>query len=179
MNEDTKTYTTNTIPIPDIPVPMSNSPETHNMSLDSSGLDLDQSLLDNISNDDVISEDILYQVAKQLVSNTELQNAIDKGINDGVLDTSSIQDVMDISNASQSSNSSFSVSFLFYTVSVLYEVFIRKTSHPILLNKALKLFDLMVEWSFFRLLKGPQLGAEINGRRKLQNHHSSKFFKFF
>lgn len=111
MNEDTKTYTTNTIPIPDIPVPMSNNspPETHSMSLDSSGLDLDQSLLDNISNDDVISEDILYQVAKQLVSNTELQNAIDKGINDGVLDTSSIQDVMDISNASQSSNSSFSV----------------------------------------------------------------------
>ncbi|ERL86208.1 hypothetical protein D910_03619, partial [Dendroctonus ponderosae] len=106
MNEDTKTYTTNTIPIPESPVQVLNNPEASNLNLDASGLDLDQSILDNINND-MISEDILYQVAKQLVSNTELQNAIDKGINEGVLDTSGIQDAMDISSQmSQSSNSS-------------------------------------------------------------------------
>ncbi|ENN78709.1 hypothetical protein YQE_04881, partial [Dendroctonus ponderosae] len=106
MNEDTKTYTTNTIPIPESPVQVLNNPEASNLNLDASGLDLDQSILDNINND-MISEDILYQVAKQLVSNTELQNAIDKGINEGVLDTSGIQEAMDISSQmSQSSNSS-------------------------------------------------------------------------
>ncbi|XP_050307605.1 death-inducer obliterator 1 isoform X2 [Anthonomus grandis grandis] len=91
MNEDTKTYTTNTIPIPDVPMSLNSNVESTNLNLDGSGLDLDQSILDNINND-MISEDILYQVAQQLVSNTELQNAIDKGINDGVLDTSSIMD---------------------------------------------------------------------------------------
>lgn len=113
MNEDTKTYTTNTIPIPESPVHLASSAETNTLNLDASGLDLDQSILDNINND-MISEDILYQVAQQLVSNTELQNAIDKGINEGVLDTSGIQDAMDMSSQmSQSSNSSFSVSVLF------------------------------------------------------------------
>ncbi|KAL1497120.1 hypothetical protein ABEB36_008130 [Hypothenemus hampei] len=101
--------TTNTIAVQDTPS-MSNS-DGNGLNLDASGLDLDQSILDNINND-MISEDILYQVAKQLVSNTELQNAIDKGINEGVLDTSSIQEAMDnMSHISQSSNnSSFSES---------------------------------------------------------------------
>ncbi|KAJ8913501.1 hypothetical protein NQ315_017051 [Exocentrus adspersus] len=56
-----------------------------NLSLDATGLDIDPSLLENLNNDE-ISEDILYQVAQSLVSNPELQNAIDKGINEGVLD---------------------------------------------------------------------------------------------
>ncbi|XP_060518841.1 uncharacterized protein LOC132697387 isoform X2 [Cylas formicarius] len=99
MNEDTKTYTTNTIPIPDVNV---NTIEPTNLNLDGSGLDLDQSILDNINND-MISEDILYQVAQQLVSNTDIQNAIDKGINEGVLDTRSIQEAMEVQD--QLSNS--------------------------------------------------------------------------
>lgn len=55
-----------------------------NMNLEAAGLDLDQSILDNI-NSDMISDDILYQVAKQLVDNTDLQNAIDKSIAEGNL----------------------------------------------------------------------------------------------
>ncbi|CAG9824961.1 unnamed protein product [Phaedon cochleariae] len=75
MNEDTKTYSMDT-----------NMEQPSNLeNLDATGLDLDPTLLDNLNNDE-ISEDILYQVAKSLVSNPELQNAIDKGINDGVLD---------------------------------------------------------------------------------------------
>lgn len=111
MNEDTKTYTTNTIPIPEPAVQVVNNPDASNLNLDGSGLDLDQSILDNINND-MISEDILYQVAKQLVSNTELQNAIDKGINEGVLDTSGIQEAMNISSqmSQSSNNSTFTVS---------------------------------------------------------------------
>ncbi|XP_030765439.1 death-inducer obliterator 1 isoform X2 [Sitophilus oryzae] len=101
MNEDTKTYTTNTIPIPDTPVSVTHPLDANNLTLDGTGLDLDQTILDNINND-MISEDILYQVAQQLVSNTELQNAIDKGINEGVLDTSGLQDSMDISQVNDS-----------------------------------------------------------------------------
>lgn len=54
-----------------------------NLNLDGTGL-IDQTLLDNLNND-LIPEDILYQVAKSLVDNTELQNVIDKGINEGNL----------------------------------------------------------------------------------------------
>ncbi|XP_066147349.1 death-inducer obliterator 1 isoform X2 [Euwallacea fornicatus] len=110
MNDETRTYTTNTTAIPDVPIHLNNTADSDNLSLAESGLDLDQSILDNINND-MISEDILYQVAKQLVSNTELQNAIDKGINDGVLDTSGIQEAMDMSSqVSESSNTSTSES---------------------------------------------------------------------
>ncbi|CAH1977659.1 unnamed protein product [Acanthoscelides obtectus] len=59
------------------------------MNLDASGLDLDPTILDNLNNDE-LSEDILYQVAQSLVSNPELQNAIDKGINEGVLDPNAV-----------------------------------------------------------------------------------------
>ncbi|XP_076253902.1 protein partner of snf isoform X1 [Rhynchophorus ferrugineus] len=103
MNEDTKTYTTNTVNIPEYPIVTNNS-DSNNLTLDGTGLDLDQTILDNLNND-IMSDDILYQVAKQLVSNTELQNAIDKGINEGVLDTSGLQDTMNISHISDSDNS--------------------------------------------------------------------------
>lgn len=56
-------------------------PGDQNMPIDGTGLDLDPSLLENINNE-MISEDILYQVAQSLVSNTELQNAIDKSLNE-------------------------------------------------------------------------------------------------
>lgn len=64
-------------------------PDQTNMNLDSGGLDIDPTILDNI-NSELISDDILYQVAKSLVDNTELQNVIDKSISDGnlVLDPS-------------------------------------------------------------------------------------------
>ncbi|KAJ8975229.1 hypothetical protein NQ317_014658 [Molorchus minor] len=84
MNEDTKSYTTNTLPL-DLNNSLPETIDPNNLNLDASGLDLDPTLLDNLNNDE-ISEDILYQVAQSLVSNPELQNAIDKGINEGVLD---------------------------------------------------------------------------------------------
>ncbi|XP_074031171.1 uncharacterized protein isoform X2 [Leptinotarsa decemlineata] len=80
MNEDTKSFTMDTM--------LQHSAQNldqNNINLDGTGLDLDPTLLDNLNNDE-ISEDILYQVAQSLVSNPELQNAIDKGINEGVLD---------------------------------------------------------------------------------------------
>lgn len=63
-----------------------------NMTLDGNGLDLDPSLLENINND-LISEDILYQVAQSLVSNTELQNAIDKSLNEENLGLESVEEM--------------------------------------------------------------------------------------
>lgn len=60
-----------------------NTPDGQNV--DQIGLDLDQTLLDNINNED-LSEDLLYQVAQSLVGNSDLQNAIDKGLQEGVLD---------------------------------------------------------------------------------------------
>ncbi|XP_025831457.1 uncharacterized protein LOC108740585 [Agrilus planipennis] len=85
QNEDTKTYS-NSLVIPD-PVP-NGQPQQANVdqnsiNLEGSGLDIDP-LLENI-NSDLISEDILYQVAQSLADNTELQNAIDKSLNDGNL----------------------------------------------------------------------------------------------
>ncbi|XP_018574106.1 death-inducer obliterator 1-like isoform X2 [Anoplophora glabripennis] len=84
MNEDTKSFTTSALPL-DLNNSDPQNMDTGNLNLDTTGLDIDPSLLDNLNNDE-ISEDILYQVAQSLVSNPELQNAIDKGINDGVLD---------------------------------------------------------------------------------------------
>lgn len=81
LSEDTKSFTTSTLSMD----PVLNSSDPSNINLDGTGLDLDPTLLDNLNNDE-ISEDILYQVAQSLVSNPELQNAIDKGINEGVLD---------------------------------------------------------------------------------------------
>lgn len=86
LSEDTKSYTIGSVPIDqDL-----NNSDPSNINLDATGLDIDPSLLDNLNNDE-ISEDILYQVAKSLVSNPELQNAIDKGINEGVLDPLSVE----------------------------------------------------------------------------------------
>ena len=82
QNEDTKSFTTSLI-LPD-PTDMTSSTDQNNVNLESGGLDLDQSILDNI-NSDMISEDILYQVAKSLADNPELQNVIDKSIVDGNL----------------------------------------------------------------------------------------------
>lgn len=91
LNENTKSFTTSLV-LPDTNDISSEQQQTMdpgNMNLDAGTLDLDQSILDNI-NSDLISEDILYQVAKQLVDNTDLQNVIDKSIVDGnlVLDPS-------------------------------------------------------------------------------------------
>jgi hypothetical protein len=76
----------------------------NNITLDGNGLDLDPTLLENINND-LISEDILYQVAQSLVSNTELQNAIDKSLSEEnlVLD-STVQNVLDHKQESVSQN---------------------------------------------------------------------------
>lgn len=96
LNENTKSYTTSLV-LPDTNE-MSNAEQQNldhnNMNLEGTGLDLDQSILDNISSD-MISDDILYQVAKQLVDNADLQNVIDKSLADGnlVLDPS-IQNAM-------------------------------------------------------------------------------------
>lgn len=84
MNEDTKSFTTSALPL-DLNNSDPHNMDPNNLNLDTTGLDIDPTLLDNLNNDE-ISEDILYQVAQSLVSNPELQNAIDKGINDGVLD---------------------------------------------------------------------------------------------
>ncbi|RZC42273.1 death-inducer obliterator 1 [Asbolus verrucosus] len=66
-----------------------------NMALDGTGLDLDPTLLENI-NSDLISEDILYEVAQSLVSNTDLQNAIDKSLSeDNLVLESAVQHVME------------------------------------------------------------------------------------
>lgn len=56
-------------------------PDSDANLLDGTGLDLDPSLLDNI-NSDLISEDILSQIAQSLVSNKELQSAIDKSLSE-------------------------------------------------------------------------------------------------
>lgn len=81
LSEDTKSFTTSSLPMDQ----ELNNSDPNNINLDATGLDIDPSLLANLNNDE-ISEDILYQVAKSLVSNPEIQNAIDKGINEGVLD---------------------------------------------------------------------------------------------
>ncbi|KAK9888802.1 hypothetical protein WA026_001025 [Henosepilachna vigintioctopunctata] len=106
MTEDVKSYTTSTLPLVQTSEITSTESIDHSMALDASSLELDQSILDNINNDE-ISEDILYQVAQSLVGNTDLQNAIDKGLNEGnlVLDPA-IQE----SIAPQSVNSSLSQS---------------------------------------------------------------------
>nr|CAH7749396.1 unnamed protein product [Callosobruchus chinensis] len=85
MGDDTKSYSTSSVPMETETM----SQNMGEMNLDSSGLDLDPTILDNLNNDE-ISEDILYQVAQSLVSNPELQNAIDKGINEGVLDPNAV-----------------------------------------------------------------------------------------
>lgn len=86
MNENTNSFTTGSIPMDtEIANNDSQNLDPDSMNLDTTGLDLDPTLLDNLNNDE-LSEDILYQVAQSLVSNPELQNAIDKGINEGVLD---------------------------------------------------------------------------------------------
>lgn len=94
LNENTKSFTTSLV-LPENNE-MNNMQQNveQNINMDPTGLDLDQSILDNI-NSDLISEDILYQVAKQLVDNTDLQNVIDKSLVDGnlVLDPS-IQNVI-------------------------------------------------------------------------------------
>lgn len=100
LNENTKSFTTSLV-LPDandIGADQQQNMDQGNMNLEAGTLDLDQSILDNI-NSDLISEDILYQVAKQLVDNTDLQNVIDKSIVDGnlVLDPS-LQNVMIQSN---------------------------------------------------------------------------------
>ncbi|CAG9854881.1 unnamed protein product [Phyllotreta striolata] len=82
LNDDTKPFPMDATSL--------NNIET---ALDASGLDLDPALLENLNNDE-ISEDILYQVAQSLVSNPEIQNAIDKGINDGVLDPMTVDNVV-------------------------------------------------------------------------------------
>lgn len=84
MNEDTKSFTTSSLPL-DLNNSDPQNMDPNNLNIDATGLDIDPTLLDNLNNDE-ISEDILYQVAQSLVSNPELQNAIDKGINEGVLD---------------------------------------------------------------------------------------------
>ncbi|KAG5896282.1 hypothetical protein JTB14_033575 [Gonioctena quinquepunctata] len=96
MNEDTKSFTMDA----SLNNSVASALDPNNLNLDATGLDLDPTLLDNLNNDE-ISEDILYQVAKSLVSNPELQNAIDKGINDGVLDPMAV-DQNDVSDQSQS-----------------------------------------------------------------------------
>nr|CAI5865175.1 unnamed protein product [Callosobruchus analis] len=85
MGDDTKSYTTSSVSMET----ETTSQNMGEMNLDPSGLDLDPTILDNLNNDE-ISEDILYQVAQSLVSNPELQNAIDKGINEGVLDPNAV-----------------------------------------------------------------------------------------
>ncbi|XP_044750195.1 death-inducer obliterator 1 isoform X2 [Coccinella septempunctata] len=80
MTEDVKSYTTSTLPLVQTSEISSTESVDQNIALD----DLDQSILDNINNDE-ISEDILYQVAQSLVGNTDLQKAIDKGLNEGNL----------------------------------------------------------------------------------------------
>lgn len=94
LNEHNKTFPTTSLS--DISM-VQQSMEPSNMSLETGGLDLDQSILDNI-NSDMISDDILYQVAKQLVDNTDLQNAIDKSLAEGnlVLDPSLISGGQDV-----------------------------------------------------------------------------------
>lgn len=89
MNEDTKSFTTSTLPL-DLNNSDPQNMDPSNLNIDATGLDIDPTLLDNLNNDE-ISEDILYQVAQSLVSNPELQNAIDKGINDGVLDPMAVE----------------------------------------------------------------------------------------
>ncbi|XP_063913585.1 death-inducer obliterator 1-like isoform X1 [Zophobas morio] len=74
------------------------------ITLDGNSLDLDPALLENINND-LISEDILYQVAQSLVSNTELQNAIDKSLNEESLVLQSPgQDILDTKDATTERN---------------------------------------------------------------------------
>lgn len=101
LNEDTKSFTTSSVPMES---ELSNS-DPNNINLDATGLDIDPSILDNLNNDE-ISEDILYQVAKSLVSNPELQNAIDKGINEGVLDPMTVDQNV-ISNQTTTTQVSF------------------------------------------------------------------------
>lgn len=86
LDENTKDYSA----LPDVNMDQSN------INLETAGLELDQSILDNI-NSDMISDDILYQVAKQLVDNTDLQNAIDKSLAEGnlVLDPALISGTQD------------------------------------------------------------------------------------
>ncbi|KAL3281806.1 hypothetical protein HHI36_005007 [Cryptolaemus montrouzieri] len=84
MTEDVKSYTTSTLPLIQTSEISSTEAVDQNIGLDTSSLDIDQSILDNINSDE-ISEDILYQVAQSLVGNTDLQNAIDKGLNEGNL----------------------------------------------------------------------------------------------
>lgn len=88
LNENTKSFTEGTTEV---------NMDQSAMNLENSGLDLDQSILDNI-NSDMISDDILYQVAKQLVDNTDLQNVIDKSIAEGnlVLDPSLMSTGQDV-----------------------------------------------------------------------------------
>ncbi|XP_057670798.1 uncharacterized protein LOC130902588 isoform X2 [Diorhabda carinulata] len=88
LSEDTKTFTID----PNIHNTVNQSLDSSNINLDTTGLDLDPALLENLNNDE-ISEDILYQVAQSLVSNPELQNAIEKGINEGVLDPMAVDNV--------------------------------------------------------------------------------------
>lgn len=83
LNEDTRPF----------PMDTSHLNSSLESTLDTTGLDLDPALLDNLNNDE-ISEDILYKVAQSLVSNPEIQNAIDKGINDGVLDPMPVDNVV-------------------------------------------------------------------------------------
>lgn len=87
LSQNTKTYSN----LPDVNMDQSN------INLEAAGLELDQSILDNI-NSDMISDDILYQVAKQLVDNTDLQNAIDKSLAEGnlVLDPALISEAQDV-----------------------------------------------------------------------------------
>ncbi|XP_050497701.1 death-inducer obliterator 1 isoform X2 [Diabrotica virgifera virgifera] len=99
LNEDTKSFTMDTI----INTSDGQNLES-NMNLDTTGLDLDPAILDNLNNDE-ISEDILYQVAQSLVSNPELQNAIDKGINEGVLDPMTVDNVVSSQDVSQQNTS--------------------------------------------------------------------------
>lgn len=96
LNENTKSFTTSLV-LPEtneMNLDQQQNLDHGNINLETGTLDLDQSILDNI-NSDLISEDILYQVAKQLVDNTDLQNVIDKSLVDGnlVLDPS-IQNAM-------------------------------------------------------------------------------------
>lgn len=87
LNENTKSFSTSLVlpeNVNDSSGVQQNSLDQTNMDLDGSELDLDQSILETI-NSDLISEDILYQVAKQLADNTELQNVIDKTISEGNL----------------------------------------------------------------------------------------------
>lgn len=93
--------------------------------LETAGLDLDQSILDNI-NSDMISDDILYQVAKQLVDNTDLQNAIDKSLAEGnlVLDPSLMAEGQDVIPENVQQNTQVSamcaLHLYFYVFSLLF-----------------------------------------------------------